>query len=237
MAIKSSILPLPYTGRPQAGSTVVSSRPRIIEPEILDGLDPASLEARASRCDIRRFNRLMGSEAWFKRILRRHLRADEAVLEIGAGTGELGRSLQAVAPAIAGLDLVPQPTDWPETARWFETNVLNFTGWAGFPVVIGNLFFHHFDDGQLAWLGARMNDARVIVASEPLRMNRTARLFSLICPFIGAHPVTRHDGRVSIAAGFRHDELPRLLRLDPAVWSWRVFATWRGASRLVAIKR
>ena len=179
----------------------------------------------------------MGSETWFGRVLRRHLRADEAVLEIGAGTGELGRSLRTVAPSIAGLDLVSRPADWPETARWFETDALTFTGWAGFPVVIGNLFFHHFDDEQLAQLGVRLSDARLIVASEPLRLNRTARLFSLICPFIGAHPVTRYDGRVSISAGFRHDELPRRLRLDPAVWSWQVSATWRGASRLIAVKR
>ena len=82
-----------------------------------------------------------------------------------------------------------------------------------------------------------MKDARMIVACEPLRLHRTARLFALICPCIRAHPVTRHDGRVSIAAGFRHDELPRLLGLDPAVWHWRVSATWRGASRLVAVKR
>jgi hypothetical protein len=54
---------------------------------------------------------------------------------------------------------------------------------------------------------------------------------------IRAHQVTRHDGRVSIAAGFRHDELPRLLHLDPAVWTWRVQETLLGACRLVAKRR
>jgi len=209
----------------------------VVEAEILDGLDPASPAARASRRDLRRLNGLMGTAGWFGRILRRHLRPEEAVLELGAGTGELGRSLRTVAPGIAGLDLLPRAAGWPETGRWFETDVLSFTGWADFPVVIGNLFFHHFDDGQLGRLGGCLEDARLIIASEPLRLHRTARLFSLICPLIGAHAVTRHDGRVSIAAGFRQDELPRLLRLDPAVWSWEVSATWRGASRLVARKR
>lgn len=235
--MKSSILPLPRADRPQTGSAAVSSQPRRVEPEILDGLDPASPTARASRRDLRLINRLMGSEAWFERSLRRHLRVGETVLEIGAGTGELGASLRSVAPGIAGLDLIPRPIGWPETAQWFEKDVLAFTDWAGFPVVIGNLFFHHFEDEQLARLGARMNGARMIIASEPLRLNRTVRLFSLICPLIRAHPVTRHDGRVSIAAGFRHDELPRLLGLDTAIWNWRVSATLRGASRLVAVKR
>jgi hypothetical protein len=105
-------------------------------------------------------------------------------------------------------------------------------------MVIGNLFFHHFDTAQLGVIGEQLGrSARVIVASEPLRTNRTRRLFALVSVLIRAHPVTRHDGRVSIAAGFRHDELPRLLRLDPAVWSWQVRETWRGASRLVAERR
>jgi hypothetical protein len=215
----------------------MSRQGRSVGTEILDGLDPASSAAQASRRDLIRINGLMGNHDWFKRSLRQNLRPDEAVLEIGAGTGELGRAGRAVAPGIAGLDLIPRPPAWPAGNRWFETDVLAFTGWADFPVVIANLFFHHFDDAQLARLGVLMNRARVIVACEPLRLNRTARLFSLLCPCIGAHPVTRHDGRLSIAAGFRHDELPRLLGLDPTVWSWRVSATWRGASRMVAVKR
>ncbi len=179
----------------------------------------------------------MGSHVWLGRVLRRHLRAGENILEIGAGTGELGRRLDGLAPALAGLDLIRRPVDWPAAGSWFESDVFAFGGWAAFPVVIGNLFFHHFDDRQLGRLGVRLNHARVIIANEPLRMDRAARLFYRVCPLIGAHPVTRHDGRVSITAGFRHDELPRLLGLDPTIWNWRVWETWRGACRIVAERR
>jgi hypothetical protein len=104
--------------------------------------------------------------------------------------------------------------------------------------VIGNLFFHHFDSGQLERIGAHLGrDARLIIASEPRRARRNERLFSLLCILIRAHPVTRHDGRVSIAAGFRNDELPNLLRLDPAEWSWQVRESRFGACRLVAERR
>lgn len=232
----SSLLPMACPNRSRAGSGAPGGS-RLVGAEILDGLPHDSPAARASRRDLRTLNGLMGSHAWFDRVLRRHLRAHENILEVGAGTGDLGRSLRAVAPGIAGLDLIRRPVAWPPTASWFEIDVFAFAGWAGFPVVIGNLFFHHFRGEQLARLGARLHHARVIVASEPLRLNRTARLFSLLCPIIGAHPVTRHDGRVSIAAGFRDDELPRLLGLDPTIWNWRVAATWRGASRLVAVRR
>ena len=212
--------------------------PRVVLPELLDELPQDSLAARASRRDLRMINLLLGSTAWFKKTLLELYRPGEYVLEIGAGTGELGRALHAVVPNVAGLDLCGRPPDWPKPTAWFQANVLEFAEWAAYPVVISNLFFHHFDRVGLAQLGAKLNEhARVIVASDPLRGRRTGRLFSLLCPLIRAHPVTRYDGRVSIAAGFRQEELPRLLQLDPSVWSWRVQENWLCSCRLVAVRR
>ena len=211
---------------------------RSVQPEILDSLSPDSAAARASRRDLRLIKRLLGREAWLKGVLRDRRRTGESVLEIGAGTGELGRALSAVVPDLAGLDLGRRPPGWPPQAPWFETDVREFADWAAYPVVIGNLFFHHFDRPGLAHLGACLNEhARVIIASDPLRARRTSALFAITCPLIQAHPVTRHDGHVSIAAGFRHEELPLLLQLSPAVWRWRVQETWLGCCRLVAERR
>jgi len=211
---------------------------RIVLPEILDALPQDSCAARCSRRDLRVINRLLGSAAWFRRVLQKYVRSDRRVLEVGAGTGELGLAISSLGLGLAGLDLCRRPASWPYRATWFETDVLDFTGWGDYPIVIGNLFFHHFGRAALEQLGFSLNEhARVIVASEPLRVQRTGRLFNLICPLIRAHPVTQYDGRVSIAAGFRHDELPHLLRLNPAVWSWRVQETWLGNYRLVAERR
>jgi hypothetical protein len=211
---------------------------RSVEPELLDGLPEDSPAACASRRDLRHINRLLGSRSWFGEAVQLRRQPGERILEIGAGTGELGRSLDAAGAELAGLDRCRRPASWLASAFWFRTDVLDFSGWSGFPVVIGNLFFHHFDTEQLGALGAQLNrHARVIVASEPLRSNHALRLLALASLLIRAHPVTRHDGRVSIVAGFRRDELPRLLRLDPAVWSWQTHDTWRGASRMVAERR
>lgn len=225
----------------QSNQSLTASKPlavRSVQPEILDRLPQDSAAARASRRDLRIINSLMGSRSWFADVLRRQHRAGEAVLEIGAGNGELGLALSALAPGLAGLDLGRRPSDWPRDAPWYETDVLRFTGWKDYPVVIANLFLHHFGPEDLARLGAQLNKhARVIIASEPYRGRRSQVLFSLLCPLIRAHPVTRHDGRVSIAAGFRHEELPRLLHLDPAVWQWWVQRSFLGSARLVAVKR
>jgi len=211
---------------------------RVVMPELLDELPQNSPDAQASRRDLRNLNRLLGSTGWFKKILREKHQPGELVLEIGAGTGELGRALNTVVPVLAGLDLCRRPADWPNLAPWYENDVLRFTHWADYPIVIGNLFFHHFGNTGLSELGANLNEyARVIIASEPLRVRRTERLFSLVCPLIRANAVTRYDGRVSIAAGFRHDELPHLLRLDPLIWGWCVQENWLGSCRMVAVRR
>jgi hypothetical protein len=52
-----------------------------------------------------------------------------------------------------------------------------------------------------------------------------------------ASNVTKHDGSVSIDAGFRGDELPQLLGLEPATWTWTVAETWSGAYRMIAERR
>ncbi|MFT3867173.1 MAG: hypothetical protein QM715_01625 [Nibricoccus sp.] len=208
---------------------------RVVRPELLDRLPQDSSAAISSRRDLRIINRVLGNIAWFRQTLRQQHRSGEKLLEIGAGDGTLGETLRPIVSGLAGLDLVRRPSAWPLDASWFETDVFDFAGWADFPIVIGNLFFHHFDSSELSRLGVFLNEhARLIVASEPLRTRRTQRLFSLLCTLVRAHPVTRHDGHVSIEAGFRTDELPRLLCIDSKVWEWTVEETSIGSCRMVA---
>lgn len=211
---------------------------RVVLPELLDELPQDSPAAINSRRDLRVINHMLGSSAWFSQVLSNKYRQREQVLEIGAGTGELGQALRHITPDLAGLDLCRRPIKWPTHAAWFETDIFDFERWSKYPIVIGNLFFHHLDRARLAHLGQVLNKyARLIVASEPLRTRRTVRLFELFCFLIRAHQVTRYDGRVSIDGGFRHDELPRLLCLDPAIWNWSVHETWTGSCRMVAERR
>ncbi len=212
---------------------------RVVQPEILDGLAPDCPEAVASRRDLRVINRLMGGERWIARELRALRRPGERVLEVGAGDGTLARVVGDVAGSeLAGLDLAPRPAAWPAEAGWHQADVLSFDGWAGYPVVVANLFLHHFSTQGLEDIGAELNrHTRVILISEPLRARRSAGMFRLLCPLISAHPVTRHDGRVSIEAGFRGTELPDLLGLDPARWGTTVEETTLAGYRLKAERR
>ena len=213
--------------------------PRVLRPEILDSLPPGSPEAVASRRDLVRINRFMGNQDWFTKTVPRLARPGERALELGAGDGALALALAGAGLPADALVQIPPPAAWPAAARWHVADLRAFAGWDAYPVVLGNLILHHLDDGALAALGTRLDrHARVLVFNEPVRHWRCRLLWAIGSRLHGASAVTRHDGRVSIAAGFHGDELARALRLDPARWDCQVsIRLGIGTYRLVAVRR
>ena len=211
---------------------------RTCEPELLDVLPHDHPDAVHSRRDLRLVNRFMMNFRWFRRTLPGLVRAGEPVLEIGAGTGELGQALNQRALEVDGLDICPRPPSWPASRAWHRADLTTFGGYGAYPVVIGNLIFHQFKDAQLAALGAVLGrSARVIVASEPSRRRLSQRMMAAFAPLFGANHVTLHDARVSIAAWFLGDELPRALGLLPGEWDVACATTAPGAYRMIAVRR
>lgn len=206
-------------------------------PELLDRLPVDAPEARLGRRDLRRLNRLMGNAAWFARQFRARVDPTDRALEIGAGDGALARHLAPWA-RIDALDLAPRPANFPPPHAWHREDARAFRGWQDYSIVLGNLVWHHFTDGELRRLGAAFAPhVHLLLACEPHRSTWARWLFRTTARVARLSLVTRHDGAVSIAAGFRRDELPRLLGLEPRHWRCRVTLTARGAYRLVAEKR
>lgn len=207
---------------------------RTLEPELLDGLPPDHPDALHNRRDLRLTNSIMGNHAWFARTLPRLVRAGERVLEIGAGTGELGLRLAARGLPVDGLDRWPRPAKWPLAQRWHEVDIRTFDGWAEYPVVIGNLILHQFSAAELQALGRKLSHARLLVACEPVRRRASQLAYRVVAPLFGANHVTLHDAHVSIAAGFCGDELARVLGLPSAEWATAWHTTLLGAYRMIA---
>ena len=211
---------------------------RTVQDELLDSLPHDHPDARHNRRDLRVINALMGNHRWLARALAAWAASGESILEIGAGTGELALRLLRRGWHVDGLDTWPMPALWPSEACWHRVDLRVFDDFGSYDVLYGNLIFHQFTATELAAIGDRLPPrTQLILACEPERRQMSQRLYRLVAPLFGANGVSRHDGHVSIAAGFRGDELPRQLGLDANEWSWRCSTTPLGANRMIAWRR
>ena len=196
---------------------------RRVQPEILDSLPAHHPDAIRSRRDLRLINFLMGNHRWIRRQLKTHLRPSDRILELGAGDGTLSRSLitrhLAQPHHILALDLQPAPPEWPPTATWLQQDLF------ATPLP---------EDPQLATLSRHLSPAtRLLLISEPHRHRLHILSGQLLHLLARLNPVTRHDMRLSIEAGFRQTELIDALHLTP--WQTKVTQTPLGAYRLIAL--
>ena len=214
---------------------------RIVKPEFLDVLAEDHPDALKNRRDIYLFNRLMGNYRWIRRRLIEHIKGGVRVLEIGAGLGDLGKDLSRKMNTEGlnydGLDLHSRPLDWPNSWGWLQQDINDIQGFGEYDIVVANLILHQFEDDQLALIGKALETGvRVLIFCEPLRgWGPMLGLFA--SNLLGINYVSRHDGRVSIEAGFRGKELLTLLGLDLTAWSVRSSTTLLGAYRIVAVRK
>lgn len=213
---------------------------RVLEPETLDHLAPDDPAAQRARRDLRRVNAFMGARRILVRALDRALPAQRAglrILEIGCGDGRLlldvarrrgerwpGARVDLLdrQPIVDGATLagyaacgwqartvVADAVDWarvdgPRSERW--------------DAVVANLFLHHFEGATLGRvLAGCARRADALVACEP-RRNRFALAASHLIFFLGANAVTRHDGVLSVRAGFVGRELSNVWPGSAARW-------------------
>src|SRR5688572_12555066 len=135
--------------------------PRLVEPEILDQLPAENPEARASRSDLTRINRLMGHA----RLLSRAVPPlATCLVDLGAGDGTLllevvrGRSANIERVVLVDQKRVVDETTLVQFRREgieAEVVVANAFEWLDQfrrqqpTAVIANLFLHHFQTTEL----------------------------------------------------------------------------------------
>lgn len=211
---------------------------RLVQPEILDSLAHDDERALKNRRDLRLINWLLRNAFWFKHKVFPKIDASDCVMELGAGEGILAGVFAqhaAVGADYIGLDLAPRPVDLPPHLRWRCEDILA-ADLSGVNVLMGNFILHQFQDDELTRLGTRIRESniRMLAFNETARSQLHVWQLRLIYPIIC--DVSRHDGRVSIQAGFRGRELADLLGLDD-VWDVRISQTFLGAYRLIAERK
>lgn len=207
---------------------------RKLTPELLDHLPHDAPGVARSRRDLRRINFVMGNDRW---ILRNIPEKTSAITEIGAGEGHMLSSVSRKHPGtpITAYDLAPRPAGLPRTITWIQADIFTQPPPEQGGTLIANLFLHHFTDIQLAGLSKWISGFETIITSEPLRARTPLLLGKIAAPLI--HPITRHDMRVSIEAGFRLGELPAALSLQSLGYHFRESASQRGFIRMTAEKQ
>jgi hypothetical protein len=227
---------------------------RVVQPELLDILPARDGSALRSRRDIGRLNSLMGHPRLMAMAVEQSWRGKDRrrIVELGAGDGRFlssvarrmrSKSSGVHATLVDRLDVLePATRDEFASLGWqIDLAIADATEWlsGGDPfaggTIIANLFLHQFTDAQLSeMLGLAARSADSIIALEP-RRSRLSRFCGCFLGLAGCSRVTRHDGRISIRAGFTGRELSALWRGGgdwdlaerPVGWFSHLFIAWR----------
>jgi SAM-dependent methyltransferase len=215
--------------------------------EILDdpGVDPAV--RNRSIDDVTRSNRLLGglrsAGNAFARQLGR-LPRDVTLLDVGTGLADIpARAIRIAASRgtnvfAIGVDeaasLLIAAHDRLSAGVCADALALPFRDHS-VDVVMCSQVLHHFEDPDAVRLLREMNRVarRVVIVSDLRRSWIAAAGFWLVSFPLRFHPVTRHDGVVSVLRGFTRDDLRRLVRtaigIEPRVTrglGWRLVVEW-----------
>jgi SAM-dependent methyltransferase len=224
---------------------------RIRGVEFLD--DPSTPDdvRRHAMADVATSNALFGGRAAVTAAVRSLLPllpSTVTVLDVGTGHAEIARSVREDLSAagktarVIGLDLSESVAR--AGGRVLDgalaASALTLPGRAASgDLVICSQLLHHFDGANARAVISELNRiSRGWVVVADLRRSRIAAAgFWLASLALGFHPVTRHDGVVSVFRGFTTRELESLVHestgAHPTIRRslfWRLSATWRGTS-------
>lgn len=188
--------------------------PRVIQPEILDSLPPA--EAAPSLADLVRINRYLGGHQVLRGLLRRAGAPERfSLLDVGAASGDMADAVRRMRPQarVTLLDHVAAHLPAGGDRVCADAFRMPFPD-ASFDYVYCSLFLHHFDDARVALLLREFGrlSRRAVLVSDLLRHALAYWFLPATRWLFRWHPVTVHDGRISVAAAFRAAELAGLAR-------------------------
>jgi SAM-dependent methyltransferase len=219
--------------------------------EILDDPStPADVRVRAM-ADLIRSNAWFGGSASVLRAvrgLRARLPTDVVVLDVGTGLAEIPDRVRhellasGVRPRMIGVDAAESIARAARTrlgnALVGDATRLPLRS-ASADVVMCSQLLHHFERDAACTVLAELHRVSRgwIVVADLRRSWLAAAGFWLASVALGFHPVTRHDGVVSVLRGFTVPELEALVRDATGVTPtmrrgvfWRVSATWQAGA-------
>ena len=189
---------------------------RVLKPEILDTLPPDSPDARASLADLVRINRYWGGLGTLRKLLDQAIAPGEtfSFLDVGAASGDMGREVQRLRPQtrVTSLDYLASHLAGGQGRRVAaDAFALPFPD-KSFDYVFSSLFLHHFSDGDVVRLLAEAGRVarKKVLTIDLWRLPIPYYFIGYTKPLFGWHPVSVHDGKISVEAAFKPRELAAL---------------------------
>ncbi len=230
-------------------STSPLSRPRVDEPEWLDQGRGSSADVADNLDEMWRLNRWLGGLSALTRHLYPRLAAANApcsLLDLGTGSAQMPLAIAGwarthqVSVKLIGLDWASRNLAVARqraTANHCAQISLLLADSQHPPLperavdfVISSLFLHHFAPVAVVdLLRAGYGLARrTLIMSDLVRGVWPGLAFGLVQPVLARHPLTRHDGRLSIRRAYTPAEL-RALAAAAGLTNARVYAhpLWR----------
>jgi SAM-dependent methyltransferase len=232
--------------------TSLLTPPRRRGVEILDAPDVDPRLVTRSLSDVALANTLFGGTRAVLQELRRVLRRlpdGATLLDVGTGVGDIPAQARAAAArrgvrlTTIGIDAAAELA--AESRRRMAAGVcgdaraLPFAA-ASVDVVTCSQVLHHFEEDDARLVIREMDRvARVRVIVSDLRRSWLAAAGIWLASYpLGFHPVSRHDGVVSVMRGFTRGELAAVVQgavgRPPEVrrhLGWRLTASWEPAAR------
>jgi SAM-dependent methyltransferase len=213
--------------------------------EILDDPRVSASDRIRSISDVTRSNRIFGglhaALSAIDPVLARGARL--SLLDVGTGLADIPVAIRARAES-RGVDIMAIGLDEaPDLLGQARGRVATVCGSAGrlpfrdhsIDVVVWSQLLHHFSDDELVPILTELNRvARRLVVIADLRRSWLAAAGFWIASFpLRFHPITRHDGVVSVLRGFTAEELRRVIAASTGVRAsvqrrigFRLTATW-----------
>ena len=189
---------------------------RALNPELLDFAGPTYADRNLR--ELARINRWFGGHRALLRTMRDLVHPQEqfTVLDVGAGSGDMGRCLTRHFPEAKVISLDHRPLHLrhaPSPRVVADALQLPFAR-RSFDFVLCSSVLHHFpDSGVVDMISTlRLFARRALLLLDMERHPLAYHFLPMTRKILGWGPLTVHDGPISVAAAFRMEELVSLTR-------------------------